>query len=98
MEHADEAPRVIHKQCGSTSEPVISGHEAGPDGRKRELLIVCTNFEPISRKEIIGMEIDALQDARDSIADIDDDSMSTAARREALASIDRRIEQLRKQR
>lgn len=87
------APRVIRRECRSKDQPVISKHER-VDGKKRDVLIVCTNFQPISREQQIGMELNALRSARDSIAMMDDDSMPADGRRNALAAIDRRIEEL----
>ena len=89
------APKVIRQECRTADQPVITRHEKA-DGKKRQLLIVCTNFKPIDVGEKVKIEIDALEEAREEIAAMGEDSMPADSRRHALAAIDRRLAELRR--
>ena len=88
-EAARVRPIVVTKAC-SENVPIMMSERGD-----RQVMIKCTNFEPIDKMALRRTIIASLEDARKSIVASFDDDWSRTARAQALSGIDREIARLR---
>jgi beta-lactamase regulating signal transducer with metallopeptidase domain/vacuolar-type H+-ATPase subunit H len=87
------SPIVMTKACSDNVPVMMSQHG------DRQVMIRCTNFQPVDHAKLRMQMISSLQEARASVADsLDDQDINRRARAAALAGIDREIARLKAER